>query len=135
VGPGGRNWRRQECNGFGRVLGRNSGRAENGFWRPAPRRRYGGGRAWRKVGRFKALNRNGIGGGSNLEKEGMWRTFEDFERPRIRGREGWMGGRREDKNHGRRKQVLWDGGGCLSGRGCRCECPRECVIQCGEKMG
>jgi hypothetical protein len=80
------------------------------------------------------VNGNGICGGAHLEKEGMWRTLEDFERARIGARQGWMGSGRKDKNQRGRKEVLGEGRRQF-GRGvCWCECPSERVRQCGEKM-
>jgi hypothetical protein len=51
------------------------------------------------MGRFEAMNRNGVGSVANLKEEGMWGTLKDFERSGIGRSKGRMGGGRKDKNH------------------------------------
>jgi hypothetical protein len=86
---------------FGVGVVRKGRRAENGLGWSTARRGRGWQGVWRKMGRFEAMNRNGVGSVADLKEKRMWGTLKDFERPGIGRSKGRMVGRRKDKDHWR----------------------------------
>ncbi len=102
---------------FGVGVVRRGRRAENGFGWPTAR----GGRGWQgigwKMGRFEAMNRNGVGSVADLKKKRMWGTLKDFERSGIGRSKGRMVGRGKDKNHWGCEEISRKGWGSGGGNG------------------
>ncbi len=62
----------------GRSSGLEDGRKRN-IRRPAPAGRIRRLGVWRKMGRFEAMNGDGVSSGANLEAKGMRKTLKNFE--------------------------------------------------------
>ncbi len=84
--------------------------------------------------RLETVNGNGICDRPYLEKERVWRTFEDFEGTRIGGRKWWMGRGEKDKNHRGSEKIIGKGRRrgvqVMSG----CKCSGQGVRKCGEEV-
>jgi hypothetical protein len=50
------------------------------------------------MGRFEAMNGNGVSSGPNLEAKGMRKALKDFKGTFVKGGQGRMGWWRQDKN-------------------------------------
>jgi hypothetical protein len=78
-----------------------------GIGRTTTRRWCGRRGVWgKKMGRLETVNGNGMCDRSYLEKERVWRTFEDFEGTRIGGRKWWVGRGRKTKTIGEVRRSL-----------------------------
>jgi hypothetical protein len=82
-GRGRREMKGNRTGWFGTGVVRKGRRAENGFGWPTARRRRGWKGVGRKMGRFEAMNRNGVGSVADLKKKRMWGTLKNFERTGI----------------------------------------------------
>ncbi len=85
-----------KSNAFGGDRRRRSNAFEDGgkwsVWRLATAGRFGRKGAYRKMGRFEAMNGNGVRFGSNLEAKGMRKALKDFEGTIVKGAQGRMDG-------------------------------------------
>jgi hypothetical protein len=85
------------------------------------------------MGRFEAVDGNGIRFVADLKEKGMGRSLEDLKVTGVRWSKGGVGGRGEDKNHWEGEKIDRQRGRRGRSKGGGCEGAREGGVERGKE--